>query len=146
MINDFRGKRILVMGLGLHGGGVEAAKFLAQCGAEVTVTDLRSRKVLGPSVALLQKIKNIKYVLGRHRRKDFLETDLILKNPGVPPNTPYLALAHRNGIPITTDVGIFFKYFPGKIIGVTGTRGKSTTAFLIFKFGAKKCVFVRQHT
>lgn len=142
---NFKNKNVLVMGLGLHGGGVGTIRFLAQKGANLTVTDLRSRKILAPSLKNLRNIRHIRYVLGRHREKDILQVDLIIKNPGVKPDSPYLALARRRNIPITTDLGIFFKSCPAPIIGVTGTRGKSTTAHLITEFlrrGTKKQIFL----
>lgn len=122
------------MGLGLHGGGLGTVRFLAERGAQVTVTDLRTKKVLAPSLEKLKDIKGVVYVLGRHRESDFLKVDLIVKNPGVPPTSPYLALAQKHKIPVTTDMGIFFRECPATIIGITGTRGKSTTAWLIWKF------------
>lgn len=128
------GKRVLVMGLGLHGGGAGTVRFLAKRGAKITVTDLRTRKVLQSSLEKLKSIKGVTYVLGRHRDSDFLKADLIVKNPGVPPISPYVALALKHGIPMTTDMGIFFRECPATIIGITGTRGKSTTAWLIWKF------------
>lgn len=131
---NFRGRRILVMGLGLHGGGAGTVRFLAKRGARVTVTDLRTKKVLAPSLEKLGDIRGVTYVLGRHRESDFLKSDLIVKNPGVPPTSPYLLLARKHKIPVTTDMGIFFRECPGTIIGITGTRGKSTTAWLIWKF------------
>lgn len=134
----FRGKKVLVMGLGLHGGGVETVKFLLKEGASVTVTDLRKRRDLAPSLKKLKKYRHIRYVLGKHRKSDFLKSDLVIKNPGVTPDSPYLVFAKRYGIPVTTDVGIFFRRFPGKIIGVTGTRGKSTCAYLIWLLLQKK--------
>lgn len=133
-MSDFRNKRILVWGLGLHTGGVGTVKFLVKRGAKVTVTDLRSRRELAPALKKLRAYKNIKYVLGRHRNADFLNSDLIVKNPAIKPDSPYLKLARAKKIPVTSDIGIFFKIFPGKIIGVTGTRGKSTTTYLIWKF------------
>ena len=128
---DFRGKKILIMGLGLHGGGVGAARFFAGRGASLTITDLRTEKELQGSLAQLKNIRGISYVLGRHRKSDFLHADLIVKNPGVPPNSPYLLLGRKNHVPITTDVGIFLRQCPAPVIGVTGTRGKSTTCYLI---------------
>ena len=122
------------MGLGLHGGGVGTARFFVKQGALVTVTDLRTRGELKESITKLKKYKGIRYVLGGHRKQDFLLADIIIKNPGVAPASPYLVLARGKGIPITTDVGIFLRLSPATIIGVTGTRGKSTTSFLIFKF------------
>lgn len=145
-ILHLRGKRVLVMGLGLHGGGIGTVKFLAESGAKLTVTDLRQPKILKPALRELAKIKNtrggqgrtIRYVLGRHQKEDFIKSDLIVKNPGVRPDSPFLTIAKKNGVPLTSDLGIFFKNCPGKIIGVTGTRGKSTTAYLIWRFLQEK--------
>ena len=134
MTFDFQGKKILVMGLGLHGGGVETVRFFASRGAVVTVTDLRSEKELESSLLKLKQISGISYVLGRHRDSDVLQADLIVKNPGVPPTSPFLMLARKHTIPVTTDLGIFLRQCPALIVGVTGTRGKSTTCFLISRF------------
>ncbi len=131
---DLKGKQVLVMGLGLHGGGAGAVEFLARRGAQVTVTDLRTRKELAPSLAALAAYRGVRYVLGRHREADFRATDMVLKNPGVRRDHPLLIGAARRGIPIVSDVGIFFRLCPGRIIGITGTRGKSTTTWLIWKF------------
>lgn len=134
MQKNFRGKKVLVMGLGLHGGGIGAVKFLYKEGAEVTVTDLLSRAVLKTSLEQLKSCPKVTYVLGKHRDKDFTTTDLIVKNPGVAPDSRFLALAKTHGIAITSDVGIFFQHSPARSIGITGTRGKSTTAFLLSEF------------
>jgi len=127
----FRDKRVLVMGLGLHGGGVGIVKFLTQNGAKVTITDLRSKKELQVSIAELKHIR-AKYVLGRHRKEDFQNADLIIKNPAIPRSSPYLKLAHACSTPIDTDIGIFFELCPAPIIGITGTKGKSTTVSLLY--------------
>jgi len=130
MKNLFRNKRITIMGLGLHGGGVGAVKFFAQQGAKLLVTDLRKRRELKESLEKLKEL-NIKYVLGKHRKQDFINTDLIVKNPAVPNDSPFLKIAKMHSIPITTDVAIFFKLCKAPIIGITGTKGKSTTTSLI---------------
>lgn len=122
------------MGLGLHGGGIGAVMFLAKQGARIIVTDLRDKKALAPSLNLLRAYKEIHYVLGRHRNEDILNADLIIKNPGVPPSSPYLKLAYAHHIPVTSEIGIFLRLCPAMIIGITGTRGKSTTAALIHAF------------
>jgi UDP-N-acetylmuramoylalanine--D-glutamate ligase len=134
---DFKNKRVTVMGLGLHGGGVSTVEFLCKKGARVLATDLRDQKTLQPSLDKLKKYK-IEYVLGEHREKDFSDADMIIKNPGVKPDSPYLKIARKNKIPIETDIGIFFMMCPAQIIGITGTRGKSTTATLIYKILKKK--------
>lgn len=127
----FKGKKIIIMGLGLHGGGLGITKWLAGQGAILTVTDLKIRKELALSLKELKKFKNIKYVLGRHREEDFKKADLIIKNPGIFNNSPYLAAARQAGVSIETDIGLFFNFCPASIIGITGTRGKSTTTALI---------------
>jgi len=126
------------MGLGLHGGGVGAAEFFARAGAKVTATDLRTKRQLKESIEKLRRLK-IKYVLGKHREEDFKNADLIIRNPAVPDNSPYLKIAKEHNVPIDTDIGIFFEALmdspsPPQVIGITGTRGKSTTATLIYKF------------
>lgn len=131
---SFHGKRVLMMGLGLHGGGVGTVRFLARQGVRITVTDLRSRKILAPALKKLKTQKGVRYVLGTHRKKDFLASDLIVKNQGVPPHSPYIVFAKKHRIPVTSDIGFFFNRCRATIIGVTGTRGKSTAAYLIYAF------------
>jgi UDP-N-acetylmuramoylalanine--D-glutamate ligase len=126
-----KNKKITVMGLGLNRGGLGVARFLARSGAKVLVTDLKSRKELAPSIKELKGLP-IKYVLGRHRGKDFSGADLIIKNPAVPNNSPYLLIAKKHKVPIETDIGIFVRLCPSQhIVAVAGTKGKSTTASLI---------------
>ncbi|KKT75426.1 MAG: UDP-N-acetylmuramoylalanine-D-glutamate ligase [Parcubacteria group bacterium GW2011_GWB1_44_7] len=138
----FKGKKITQMGLGLLGRGVGDAAFLAKClsadeadGANVLVTDLKSKKELAPSLKKLKKYKNIKYVLDRHRLADFRNCDFVLKAAGVPLDSPYIAEAKKHGIPIEMDASLFFKLMPKGVtfIGVTGTRGKTTTVHLIYE-------------
>ncbi len=121
------------MGLGLHGGGVGVAKFFVRQGAKVLVTDPKTKKELKDSIDELKGYK-INYVLGKHRVGDFKNADLIIKNPAVPKDSKYLKIAKKNKVPIETDIGLFFELCPSKkIIGITGTKGKSTTATLIAK-------------
>ena len=129
---NIKGKQVTVMGLGLHGGGAAIVKWLAKHGAKITVTDLKTKAELKNSLSQLKKYK-INWVLGRHLEKDFNHVDFIVKNPGVPNNSKYLKIARKNKILIENDASLFFKHCAGKIIGVTGTRGKSTTATLIHR-------------
>ena len=93
--NALRGRRVLVMGLGLLGGGVAAARYAAKMGAaEVVVTDLRSAETLAESVAKLDGLP-IRYVLGRHEMDDFTRADVVVRNPGVRRGSPYLEAARR---------------------------------------------------
>src|SRR3989338_5972303 len=127
------GKKITVMGLGLHGGGAAMVQWLVKHGARVTVTDLKNREALLPTIQWLGKptATRVTWVLGKHRAVDFKTADFIVQNPGVPRTSQYLAIARRAGIPIVNEASLFFQFCTGEIIGVTGTRGKSTTAALI---------------
>lgn len=133
----FQNKRVTVMGLGLHGGGVGVAKFFCEQGAEVLVTDLKTKDQLEKSLKKLKKF-NIRYTLGEHKEKDFIDTDLVIKNPAVPPTSIYLGVARRNNILIETDINLFFKLCKAPIIGVTGTKGKSTVATIIYEILKRK--------
>lgn len=125
-----------VMGLGLYkeGSGISATRFLLSKGAKVVVTDLKTKEDLKLQIKRLGKLASkIEFVLGHHREKDFKNADMIVKNPGVPRTSKYLQIARKNKIPIETDISLFFKLVNRKqIIGITGTRGKSTTTTLIY--------------
>src|SRR3989338_4903859 len=131
----FKKKKITVIGLGLLGRGLGDAIFLAEHGAELIVTDLRDEKTLAPSLAKLERYKDIRYTFGGHKLEDFRKRDFILKAAGVPLDSPYIAEARKNKIPIKMDASLFAKLMPKGIIlvGVTGTRGKSTTTALIYE-------------
>ena len=132
-MNLFKNKKVVIMGLGLHGGGVGVAKFFCKQGADVLVTDLKTRKQLKGSVDKLKGL-SIEFILGKHRQRDFINTDLVIKNPGVPRDSFYLKIARKHKIPIKTDIGIFFDLCKAPIIGITGTKGKSTVATLVYLF------------
>jgi UDP-N-acetylmuramoylalanine--D-glutamate ligase len=125
--------KITVMGLGLNGGGLESARYLAGKGALVTVTDTKDEKALAPSVEQLEADAGIRgrirYVLGRHETRDFAEADIVIKNPGVRTDSPYLAAAKR----IETDISLFLAASPARLIAVTGSKGKSGTASALYR-------------
>lgn len=132
-----KGKKALVMGLGLHGGGVATAKWLAKRGAQVTATDLRSSEVLAASVKALAKTSTT-FVLGEHRPADFESHDLIVANPGVPRESKFLAIAKKAGKRIENDASLFFASNTHPVLAVTGTRGKTTTTLWIAELLKKK--------
>ncbi len=121
------GMRVTVMGLGINGGGLASARFFAQRGAAVTVTDLRPQGALADAVEQLRSFP-VRYVLERHEEKDFADTDLVIKNPAVAPTSPYLQTARDHGVPIETDLSVFFSIAPNPVLAITGSKGKSTTA------------------
>ena len=100
--DDYRGKRVLVMGLGSFGGGIGAVKFLVARGARVTVTDLRPAEKLVESLVELSDTQPERMVLGSHDFADFVETDLVVVNPAVKRTCPYLNASISAGIPVTS--------------------------------------------
>jgi UDP-N-acetylmuramoylalanine--D-glutamate ligase len=129
--NGLRGRRVLVMGLGLLGGGVATARYaIAQGAAEVIVTDLRGPEMLAPSMAKLDGLP-IRYALGYHDTADFERADVVVRNPNVRRDSPYLAAAMAAGRRVEMEIAWFFRACRGHIAGITGTRGKSTTTHLL---------------
>jgi len=129
----FKNKKVTVFGLGLHGGGVGTVKFLANQGAKIIVTDIKTGEQLTDSLEKLKDLKNIKYILGQHRREDFTNADMVIKTPAAPWNNKHIKLALENNIPVEVDSGLFFKLCKNPIIGITGTKGKTTTATVIYE-------------
>jgi UDP-N-acetylmuramoylalanine--D-glutamate ligase len=129
--NGLRGRRVLVMGLGLLGGGVATARYaVAQGAAEVIITDLRGPELLAPSIAKLDGLP-VRFVLGRHDIGDFEQADVVVRNPNVRRDSSYLAAARTAGRRVEMEIAWFFRACRGKIAGITGTRGKSTTTTLL---------------
>ena len=125
---ELPGLKVTVMGLGLHGGGLTCARFLARRGARVTVTD--NRQDPGVFAAVLPELAalGVRTVLGRHDEEDFRDAELVIKNPAVPPSSPFLALARERGVPVETDLSLFLRLCSNPLVAVTGSKGKSTAA------------------
>ncbi|MFO1021591.1 MAG: UDP-N-acetylmuramoyl-L-alanine--D-glutamate ligase [Planctomycetales bacterium] len=124
---DLRGKRVTVMGLGSFGGGVGVVRFLVEQGAIVTVTDLRTGEELADSIVELGDVQPARWVLGEHREEDFVSADLAVVNPGVPKSSRFVQRAIEAGVPLSSEMNLFWERCRGRIIGVTGSNGKSTT-------------------
>jgi UDP-N-acetylmuramoylalanine--D-glutamate ligase len=129
--SKYSGKKVLVVGLGLQGGGVGVAKFFSQLGAKVTVADKKTEEQLLRSIERLKDL-NIKFHFGDHKVEDFLNADVIFKGPSVPWTSGPLVQAQKIGIPVEMEMSFVVENYPGKVIGITGTRGKSTTTHLIY--------------
>jgi len=130
----FRNKKITLLGLGLLGRAVGDAEFLGICGAEVLVTDKKNDAELAESVEKLKKYKNISFHLGEHRAEDLTGCDFVVKAAGVPLDSLEVAAARTSGVPVYMSTALFAKSATEEgvtIVGVTGTRGKSTIAHLI---------------
>ena len=136
--NPYQNKRVTIMGLGLFGGGTDAARFLVQQGADVTVTDLKGEDDLRESLAQLEGLP-VRFQLGAHKEEDFRSADLVIVNPAVPDESPYLAMAKEAGVPLDYAMNIFFRLCPAPIVGITGSNGKSTTTALVGALLGRVC-------
>ncbi len=134
---DASGRRVTVMGLGRFGGGAGVTRWLAEQGADVVVTDLEPEQRLKDSVAAIRPLVDSGRValrLGGHNVSDFTTCDLVVANPAVPKpwENRFLRAATAAGIPITTEIELVVQRLDRRrVIGVTGSAGKSTTAALI---------------
>ncbi|MCR4790202.1 MAG: UDP-N-acetylmuramoyl-L-alanine--D-glutamate ligase [Treponemataceae bacterium] len=132
-LEDIKGKKVTVMGLGLNGGGEASVRFLLKHGALVTITDMKSAEQLSATIKKLDEDPSIdksriRYVLGKHEISDFADADVVIKNPGVKySGNKYLAEAKA----IETDLSIFLHFTKAPIIAVTGSKGKSSTVSAI---------------
>jgi len=132
-MTNLNGKRVLVFGLGVHGGGIGVAKWLVKQGARVTVTDLKTADALQTALAELRGLP-IEFVLGEHREKDFAAAEMIVRNPAVPRESKWLEFARARGIPVEMEMGLFFAHLPrggAQVVGITGTKGKTTTTLML---------------
>jgi UDP-N-acetylmuramoylalanine--D-glutamate ligase len=127
---ELRGKRVTVAGLGRFGGQIAAARWLCGQGATVCVNDREPPEKLADSVAQLKGLP-IEFRLGEQREADFSQADLVVASPAIAPHNPFLLAARRAGVPVVTEIRLFIERCPAKILGVTGTKGKSTTTAML---------------
>ncbi|MFM9996661.1 MAG: UDP-N-acetylmuramoyl-L-alanine--D-glutamate ligase [Phycisphaerales bacterium] len=143
-MHDPAGRRVTVMGLGRFGGGAGVTRWLAAQGADVLVTDLEPEERLKDSLAAIRPLVDSGRVtlrLGGHNVSDFTTCDLVVANPAVPRpwENRFLRAAIAAGIPVTTEIELVVQRLDRRrVIGVTGSAGKSTTAALIYHI-LKEC-------
>src|SRR4249919_2374155 len=124
---ELNGKRVLVVGLGKS--GVASALFLKNHGAKVAVSDTKSGDELRNEIPVLLD-HGIVVETGGHGERTFREQDLIVVSPGVPVDAPPLVQARARGEAVIGEVELAAQFFPGRIVAITGSNGKTTTTTL----------------
>jgi UDP-N-acetylmuramoylalanine--D-glutamate ligase len=125
---ELKNKRVLVVGLART--GVAAAVFCAARGATVTATESRTEKEIGEEAVKL-RAAGVRLELGGHQAKTFLEQDLIIPSPGVPADEPLLQAARAKSIAIWSEIELAYRFLRGRLVGITGSNGKTTTTSLV---------------
>ncbi|MEO0483763.1 MAG: UDP-N-acetylmuramoyl-L-alanine--D-glutamate ligase [Planctomycetota bacterium] len=135
MTAELRGAKVTVMGLGRFGGGLGVTRYLLRHGARVTLTDLEDEASLAEPLQAVRAADSdgeLVLRLGGHDERDFADADRVIANPAAPKpwDNPYLKAATRAGVPVTTEIAMAIDLLPdpSRVVAVTGTAGKSTTA------------------
>lgn len=124
------GTSVCVMGYGDHGGGAGMVDLLSALGARIVLTEVRPRDAF-PAEVLARLDRDVAVAhFGGHDESHLDGADLLVRNPAVRFGHPLLAAARERGIPVEMEMTLFFRWWPGRIVGVTGTKGKSTTTTL----------------
>jgi len=126
----FKVKRVLVMGLGRFGGGLDSVRFAHRAGAHVVVTDMAGEESLASVLEQLAGLDGVEYHLGGHRKEDFSTCEILITNPAVPLESEFCAITRQAGGLVTSQIEIFFQLCPSLTVGITGSNGKSTTTAL----------------
>lgn len=126
---EYKGKKILVVGFERTGEAV--CGFMLARGAEVRVTDKKPESAQAEKIAAWRD-KGVVFETGGHSRDWFMSADMIVPSPGVPP-LPVIREAADKGIPVVSELELAFRHLKGRIIGITGSNGKSTTTTLTWR-------------
>ena len=124
---ELAGKHVLVVGLART--GIATALFCAARGARVTATEERPESQIAETAAKL-RAAGVALELGGHRAETFVQQDLIVPSPGVPPTMPALAAARAIGIPVWSEIELAWRFLRGRLVCITGSNGKTTTTAL----------------
>jgi UDP-N-acetylmuramoylalanine--D-glutamate ligase len=129
----YRGQTVLIAGAARS--GLASAEFLLARGARVVLTDLKSQNELASSLAALQNLARssgeLVLELGGHKPESFRRCDLVILSPGVPQSLLLFEISRQAGIPIIAEVELAFRHLQGRILGITGSNGKTTTTTLV---------------
>jgi len=106
--------------------GIAAAELLARRGARVTLSDMAAE------IADADRLRplGVALELGGHVADTFTTADLVVLSPGVPPELPVLQSARERGVPVIAEIELAWRWLQGRVIAITGTKGKSTTTAL----------------
>jgi len=128
---EFSGRRVTIVGLGKGRTTGGLARYLVEAGAKVTVSDPKKHDELSEGIARLGDLP-VELVLGPSSDDAALaDPDFVFVTPGIRPRSPTILRAIQRDIPILTEMGVFFRLCPAPIVGITGTKGKSTTTTLV---------------
>ena len=126
----WHGRRVTVMGLGSFGGGVAVVRYLAERGARVLVSDRKDETALAQTLSEQTDLPNVEYGFGGHEWSHFEDAELVVLNPAVRPDDPLVERIRAAGIAVSSEIELFWQLNRGRVIGVTGSNGKSTTTAL----------------
>ena len=124
-------KKALILGLGRFGGGQQAARYLLRHGWALRISDRSRDAELREAVDGLGGSGDVEPCLGREDTELLRDVNLVVVNPAVPPENPVLQEALRRGTEVTQEASLFLDHYPGRVVLVTGTNGKSTTSNLL---------------
>ena len=128
----FKGKKITVMRIGLLGRGVGDTAYMAEAGAEITVVDSAAQEVMQPSVDALAQYSNVTFSFGPYNFDNFKDADFVWVGAGAPMDEPVLVQCREAGIRLVQSAALFAELSGIPIVGITGTRGKSTVTHMIY--------------
>ncbi len=131
--SDYKDKNVLVFGLGLLGGGVSVVKIFDKIGANLRVTDKKTKKQLHSSLEEIKYCNVESFTLEKHTKKDIDWADVIIKNPSVPSDSSFIQYAKTQKKHVTTQTALYLLYTEAFTIGITGTRGKTTTTMMTYE-------------
>lgn len=130
-IKDWQDKKVAVLGFGVE--GLAAIAFLHKKGSHIWALDKKEKSQIDKTFLTPVEKMGVQFQTGEKYLENLSQFDVIIRSPGVRKNLPELLQAEEDGVVITSQTRIFFDLCPAKIIGVTGTKGKGTTATLIYE-------------
>lgn len=129
--NEIKGKYVAVMGMGVS--NTPLVRYLMDLDANITVFDKKSEDELDKSLIEEYETQGVKFSLGENYLDNLQGYDVIFRTPGIRPDIPALQKEVERGAILTSEIEMLIELCPSKVIGVTGSDGKTTTTTLIYK-------------